>query len=95
MICLTKIKLKGWRTNKKVTVGQVERWDSQIGQLLYYLTALQLRRIQLFLSPSERPNTHGEPHEVLGLFMEQGKVNVCTHTREHRPIFNSYNVDTK
>ena len=73
MIRLTKIKLKGLRMNKKVTVGQVQRRDSQIGQLLYYLTALQLGRIQLFLSPSERPNTHGEPHEVLGLFMEQGK----------------------
>jgi hypothetical protein len=71
---MAKIKLKGWRPKDRVTVGQVERQNSQIGQLLYYLVTVQLRRIQLYLSPSEIPNHYGAPHDILGIFMEQGKV---------------------
>jgi hypothetical protein len=55
-------------------VGGVERRNAQTGQLLYYLLVLQLRRIQLYLSPTERPNTYSPPHDALGIFVEEGKV---------------------
>ena len=42
------IKLLGWKEQ-----GQE---DSQIGQLLYYLLAVQLRSLQLFLTPAKRQN---------------------------------------
>ena len=49
----------------------------QVGQLLYYLLAAQLRRVQLFLSSS----THGEPTPLLGIFMEEDKVYMVMHAR--------------
>ena len=71
---LAKTQLKGWRARETVTVGMVERRNSQLGQLLYYLVTLQLRRIQLYLTPTERHNSYGAPHAVLGVFMEESKV---------------------
>ncbi len=47
--------------------------DLQIGQLLYYLMAVQLRR--LFISPcSNGAQQPGPPTPVLGIYMEDGMV---------------------
>jgi len=48
------LKVKGWKERED---------DTQIGQLLYYMTAVQLRSLSL-----------GTPHPVLGIFMEEGMV---------------------
>ena len=53
---MKKVKLAGWRGNES---------DSQVGQLLYYLIAVQLSMIK---SAAPLPNP------VLGLFMEEGMV---------------------
>ncbi len=45
--------------------------DTQIGQLLYYLTAEQFRRLQMHFTPNAR---HQYPTLVLGLYMEDGVV---------------------
>ena len=70
MTRVDKIKLKGWRSKGR---GTVARRNSQIGQLLYYLVAVQLQQIQLYLSPTEREFEHDIPAKTLGLFIE-GKV---------------------
>ena len=49
--------------------------ESQLGQLLYYLLAVQLDRLQRFLSPRR---TAAPPTPVLGLFMEEGMVGYVT-----------------
>ena len=71
MTRVDKIKLKGWR---RQFIGTVERRNSQIGQLLHYLVAVQLQQIQLYLSPTEREFEHNLPTKTLGLFIEEGKV---------------------
>ena len=73
MTHLTKIKIKGWRTGKMAHVGGVERRNKQIGQLLYYLVAVQLKRVQQYLSPLKKPSEMA-PTDVLGLFLEQEEV---------------------
>ena len=74
MTRVDKIKLKGWRSQGRQFIGTVERRNSQIGQLLYYLVAVQLQQIQLYLSPTEREFEHNLPTKTLGLFIEEGKV---------------------
>ena len=72
-----KIELKGWRPVSTANVGGggggVGGRNTQVGQLLYYLVAVQLSQIQQYLSPLKGPNDT-LPTDVLGLFMEQGKV---------------------
>ena len=46
--------------------------DSQLGQLLYYLLAVQLNRLQKHLSPMRRHVN--SPTPILGLFMDEGVV---------------------
>ena len=74
-----KIQLQGWRSTRTVTVDPVERRDSQIGQLLFYLLAIQLRRIQLHYTSSDG----GLPSPLLGVFVEQGKVCSFYYERGH------------
>ena len=71
MTKLEKIRLKRWKSGSMTYVGGVERRNSQIGQLLYYLVVVQL---QEFLSPLKQPCNITQPKDVLGFFMEQGKV---------------------
>lgn len=59
--------LLGWRK------GATDH-DSQIGQLLYYMLAIQLQRLQLFLTPSQRTINYPLPSPLLGVFIEEGKV---------------------
>ena len=64
---LTKQNKKYWSKMKRLRLAgwHEESSDSQVGQLLYYLTAVQLKMIQTAF-----------PSPVLGLFMEEGKVNM-------------------
>lgn len=74
MTKLEKIRLKGWKSGSMTYVGGVESRNSQIGQLLYYLVVVQLQQLQEFLSPLKQPCNITQPKDVLGFFMEQGKV---------------------
>ena len=68
-----KMRLQGWR-GSGVAMEDAERTArsaSQIGQLLHYLLAIQLRRIQLHCTNS---NDDSCPSPVLGVFIERGKV---------------------
>ena len=49
--------------------------NSQIGQLLFYLVTIQLKKIKLYLDPAKRCHNYKAPNDVMGIFMEQGKVN--------------------
>ena len=62
----------GWR-------GETAETDTQIGQLLYYLTAVQQRRLQAYIECQSGPPSvsSGPPAPVLGLFMEAEMVCVC------------------
>ena len=74
MICFTKQNKKGrkvcgtWRVPPAAT-------DSQIGQLMYYLMAVQLRRLQLHL---RTPRTEEAVGPLLGLYMEDDVVYIQT-----------------
>ena len=54
--------LCGWQSTVESTVESTD----QIGQLIKYFTAVQLRHLKLHLTPPSVPLT-----PVLGLFMEQ------------------------
>ena len=58
----------------KVKFGAVQRRDSQIGQLLYYQLAVQLKRIQLHLTPGVAPCGYSPPSPLPVFFIKQGKV---------------------
>ena len=75
---MQKIELQGWKGVGRVKVGAVQRRDSQIGQLLHYQLAVQLKRIQLHLTPGVTPGDYGPPSPLLGVFIEQGKVCDCS-----------------
>ncbi len=47
---------------------------SQIGQLLYYMVGVQLRRLQLFLAPNTEDQGTTPPSPLLGVYMEEGMV---------------------
>ena len=51
---MKKIRLKGWRGGSKSFIGSKVVRNSQIGQLLFYLVVLQLKRIQQYLEPSQQ-----------------------------------------
>ena len=78
-LLLTKQNKKYELKPRKKQSGRPYTWrcsdepPSEVGQLLYYLLAAQLRHVQLFVTDS----TNGEPTPLLGLFMEEGKV--CQH----------------
>ena len=74
MTKVEKIILKGWRPSGAQLISNVLRRNSQIGQLLYYLTAVQLKQIQHALSPEQRICRPQNTCKTLGLFIEGGKV---------------------
>ena len=74
MTHIDKIRVKGWRASDTVVIQSHLVRNSQIGQLLFYLVVLQLKRLQLYLSPLTRQAGHGPLQKALGLFMEEGKV---------------------
>ena len=72
---MEKIRLKGvWRSGSKTKLEEREVRNTQIGQLLFYLVTLQLKRLQLYLHPTERDKDHGLPTKALGVYMEGGNV---------------------
>ena len=71
MICFTKQNKKGRKVCGTWRVPAAR--DSQIGQLMYYLMAVQLRRLQLHLRTPRTPRTPRTEEAVsplLGLYME-------------------------
>jgi hypothetical protein len=67
MTKMEKIRLKGWRARYWLT-------RIQIGQLLFYLVILQLKRIQHYLQPVKGNVITIPAMKALGVFMEEGKV---------------------
>ena len=74
---MDKIRLKGWRTTSHhIMIGNTKKRNSQIGQLLFYQTVMQLQRIQLYLKPTGRDEGILPPTKGLGLYSEKGRVYV-------------------
>ena len=61
--------------------GKPAEMDSQIGQLPYYLTAVQLRRLRAYVGCQSPPQASPvPPAPVLGLFMEAEMVyTICIY----------------
>ena len=71
---LTKMEIKGWRYEPNSSIGTKNVPNNQIGQLLFYLVVLQLKRIQQYLQPSERESLYGPLTRALGVYNEEGMV---------------------
>ena len=67
---MERIRLKGWRAPGKSFVSGRSIRNSQLGQVLFYLTAIQLQRVQLYL----KDQGTGPLNKALGIFSEEGKV---------------------
>ena len=79
---MEKMRLKGvWRGGSKRSWKKyIEVCNTQIGQLLFYLVTLQLKRLQLYLDPTEREKDHGQPTTALGVYMEGGPKYIEMHS---------------
>ena len=75
----------GWRGGQTAA-------DSQIGQLLYYMLGVQLQRLQLFLSPSQRAVNYTPPSPLLGIFIEEGKVHYIYIYKSDKALQISYSL---
>lgn len=71
---MEKIQIKGWKYEPNSSIGTKKVRNNQIGQLLFYLVVLQLKRIQQYLQPSERESGYGPPTRALGVYNEEGMV---------------------
>ena len=71
---MEKIRVKGWNTKSKTDIGAKTVRNSQIGQLLFYLLTLQLKRIKHCVDPSLREQNNAHPNKALGVYSEQGRA---------------------
>jgi hypothetical protein len=71
---MEKIRVKGWRARSNTEIGGQTVRNSQIGQLLFYLLTLQLKRIKHYIDPSLREHNNSQPNKALGVYSEAGRV---------------------
>lgn len=67
LTCFMKVKLKGWKMGTMACVGGVERRNSQVGQLLYYLVAVQLKKNCISFQVSNTQNYYEQPTVITAL----------------------------